>query len=65
MTGQSTVRLTLAVLAGVVGGAFWLWAILGVVYHEGPVALPLILGLVLVVVAVVLAWKGTAQPEGG
>jgi hypothetical protein len=56
MTGRSAMRLTIGVLLGVVGGVCWLWAVAAVFFQAGPVLLPFLLGLVLLIVAGVLVW---------
>jgi hypothetical protein len=61
MTGRSAMRLTLGLLLGVVGGACWLWAVLAIVFQAGPVLLPFLLGLGLLIVAGVLVWTSPAR----
>jgi hypothetical protein len=62
MTGRSTMRLTIGLLLGVVGGVCWLWWIAALVYQAEPVLLPFLLGLGLMIVAGVLIWT---SPERG
>ena len=62
MTGRSTMRLTLGILLGVVGGVCWLWWALAFFYQAGPVLLPFLLGLVLMIVAGVLIWTSPERP---
>ena len=62
MTGRSTMRLTLGILLGVVGGVCWLWWVLAYFYQAGPVLLPFLLGLVLMIVAGVLIWTSPERP---
>jgi hypothetical protein len=61
MTARSAMRLTLGLLLGVVGGACWLWAVLAVVFQAGPVLLPFLLGLGLLLAAGVLVWTSPAR----
>jgi hypothetical protein len=62
MTGRNAMRLTLGVLLGVVAGACWLWAVLAAAFQAGPVLLPFLLGLILVIPAGVLIWRSGDRP---
>lgn len=65
MTERSAVRLTLGLLLGVVGGACWLWWLGAFYFQAGPVMLPFLLGLVLLIVSGVLIWTGTDRRARG
>jgi hypothetical protein len=64
VTERSAVRLTVGLLLGVVAAACWLWAIGAFVFNAGPVVFPFVLGLVLIGVAGVLVWTGSAPRKG-
>jgi hypothetical protein len=65
MTGRSAARLTAGVLLGVVAGACWPWGPSAAVLRAGPVLLPLLLGLVLLIPAGVLIWMSTERSTTG
>jgi hypothetical protein len=61
MTGRNAARFTVGLLLGVVAGACWLWAVLAVYFQAGPVLLPFLLGLALLIPAGVLIWTSTER----
>jgi hypothetical protein len=65
MIERTAVRVTLGVLLGVVAGACWLWSLLAAVFHAGPVVLPCVVGLALLIPAGVLVWTSPDRPSGG